>query len=363
MRRALRGLTFLALVAVTAFGCASMTSTAPDDEASVLFCGDVMLDWGVKELFLAEGYDYSLKRIRHFISGFDARFCNLECPISGIGAPHSDKKYIFIAPPEAVKILTYGGISHVSLANNHSMDFGVEAMMSTIAVLEKNGIAAVGAGADMEKARNPARLELKGAKAAVLCYTNIGNSEAYAKKSTPGIAKAAIEIIKRDIQSLRKSNAVIVISIHWGDEYADYPSADQIELAHDIIDAGADAIIGHHSHIYQGVEIYKGRPVFYSLGNFLFGSINEEIRDNIVVALRLKKGVLSSFEIYPVNGSKDTVNRFQPRRMTGSDADTLLRHLIDISKPLDQEFPKKALLRASMISCELRAETPSPSAR
>lgn len=356
------GLCVLFILAAMALpGCASMTNKAPDDEASVLFCGDVMLDWGVKELFLSEGYDYPLKRIRQFFSGFDARFCNLECPISDKGDPHPEKKYIFIAPPGAARILAYGGISGVSLANNHAMDFGAAALADTIAVLEKNGIAAAGAGADVEKARIPMQLELKGTKLAVLCYTNTGNKEAYATKTAPGIAKAGIEIIRRDVQALRKTGAVIVVSLHWGDEYADYPSAEQVDLAHDIIDAGADAIIGHHSHIYQGVELYKGKPVFYSLGNFLFGSINEEIRDNIVVALRLKKGVPVSLEIYPVNGSQDRTHRFQPRRMNGSHAQALLSHLVEISKPLDSEFPKRALLHDSMIRCDLRANIPPAS--
>jgi len=338
-------------------GCASFPGKTPPDEIQVLFCGDVMLDWGIKEITLSEGYDYPLERVRGFLRSFDYRICNLECPIASSGTPHPDKKYIFIAPAEAVRVLKHGGITGVSLANNHSTDFGIPALQSTMTILAENGIQYTGAGADFEESRQPVLLERHGISAAVLGYTNIGNKDAYATKTMPGIARANLEIIKKDILNLKKFNDIVVISLHWGDEYADYPADEQIELAHAIIEAGADAVIGHHSHIYQGIEIYRGRPVIYSLGNFLFGSLNEDIRDNIVVSLRLGNKGIRSIEVYPLNGINDPNNRFQPRKMTGSEAEALLLHLREISHPLGSEFPRKAVISNSRMTYTFAPET------
>ncbi len=337
-------------------GCASFSSKTPVDEVKILFCGDMMMDWGIKEAALREGYDYPLDRVQGFLSTFDFRICNLECPIAPSGIPDRDKKYIFIAPPDAVKILTHGGINGVSLANNHTMDFGIPALQATMSILTGNKIQYTGAGNDADEARQPILLERNGIRIAVIGCTNIGDNNAYAARNTPGIARAGLESIKKDVQGLKKFNDFVIVSIHWGDEYADYPSEEQADLAHAIIDGGADGIIGHHSHIYQGIEIYRGRPVCYSLGNFLFGSRNEDIRDNIVVALSFKKSRMKTLEIHALNGINDTEHSFQPRKMSGAEAESPLSHLKEISRPLNADFPRGCVISNSRLIYTFRPE-------
>jgi poly-gamma-glutamate synthesis protein (capsule biosynthesis protein) len=350
----------ISLLAAALCGCASFTGREKPDEMSILFCGDVMLDWGVREIAETEGYTYPLARVRDFLESFDYRVCNLECPIAPSGTPHPDKKYIFLAPPETVDILASGRFSGVSLANNHSTDFGVPALMSTMTALSAKRIQYTGAGNDADEARAPILLEKNGLRAAVLGITNTGHGDAYATRSSAGIAKASLDTVKRDIQNLRRFNDFVMISIHWGDEYADFPSDEQVDLARALIDGGADAVIGHHAHVYQGIEIYRGRPIVYSLGNFLFGSINEDIRDNIVVSFRFKKEGAASLEVFPLNGINDPERRFQPKKMTGAEAEKLLSHLKEISLPLGADFPRDAVISDSRMIYIFKKEGPAP---
>lgn len=341
------------MVFATRFEKSLNASTPRQYTASIVFCGDVMLDWGIKDVYKREGADYPLRKITGFLKAFDYSFCNLECPVSSNGTPHIDKKYIFLAEPGSLDILRLGNIRGVTLANNHSSDFGETALLNTMTVLNEKGIHYTGAGIDAESAHLPVLLKINGISMAIFGYTNLGYPETYAQKSSPGIARAQLDLIRRDILKFRGFNDVIIISMHWGDEYSHFPSGDQVELAHAIIDSGADAIIGHHSHIYQGIEIYKEKPVIYSLGNFLFGSINEDIKDNIVVALRFIEKRLSSLEVYPVNGNSDPLHRFQPRIMNGDQATVLLNHLVDISRPLNSVFPGRVECRNSILYCSL----------
>jgi poly-gamma-glutamate synthesis protein (capsule biosynthesis protein) len=329
--------------------CASLGSRDAAKKLTVVFCGDVMLDWGVKEVFEKKGPSYPLAGIKGFLSKFDYRFCNLECPISDSGQPDPEKKYVFQAAARSAGILSHGGINGVSLANNHSMDFGHEGLMNTMIELSARGIQYTGAGMDAGEAHMPVLVEIRDIRLAILGYTNIGTNTSYAGAAAPGIARAAGDLMRRDIQFCKRFSDFVVVTLHWGEEYAEYPTQEQVEMAHAVIEAGADAVIGHHAHIYQGVEIYRGKPVFSSLGNFLFGSTNESIRDNILVSLVFRKDRIESIEIYAVDGNTDSSNPFQPYRVTGTDAHALLSHLVTLSKALGPDFPEKAKLEDSTL--------------
>lgn len=358
-RMKIRNLSICLMALHLTLTCASLGSRDAAKKITVVFCGDVMLDWGVKEVFEEKGPSYPLARIRGFLSKFDYRFCNLECPISDSGQPDPEKKYVFQAAARSADILSYGGFNGVSLANNHSMDFGREGLMNTMIELSARGIQYTGAGMDAGEAHMPVLAEIRGIRLAILGYTNIGTNTSYAGAGVPGIARAAEDLMRRDIQFCKRFSDFVIVTLHWGEEYTDYPTQDQVDLAHAVIEAGADAVVGHHAHIYQGVEIYRGKPVFYSLGNFLFGSTNENIRDNILVSLGFRKDRIDSFEIYAVNGNTDPSNPFQPYRVTGTGARSLLSHLVTISKALGPDFPEKARLENSI----LRYDFPSDEKR
>lgn len=340
--------TAVALLIVFFAACTSLQSDEETGEVSLLFCGDVMLDWGIREAVEKEGYDFPLRRIRSFLAGFDYRFFNLEGPISDQGDPHADKKYIFNVPSGMVRVLAEGRLDGAMLANNHMSDFGNIALLNTISNLSAAGIRSAGAGIDAETASLPILVAKKGVSIAVFSYTNLGYRDAYALPTAPGIARAAIESMRKDIEQFRRFTDFVVVNLHWGDEYTNYPSEDQIELARALVDGGADAVIGHHSHVYQGIEVYRGKPIAYSVGNFLFGSKNEDIRDNIVMALYFGREGLSSMRVYPISGNTAS-HPFQPARLSGRYAQDVLKHVLEISRPLKSDFSKKAVMDDSTL--------------
>ena len=338
----------LAMILLLSASAITLGGDRPREEISLLFSGDVMLDWGIRDVVEREGHGFPLRRIRGFLSGFDYRFFNLECPISDAGEPHVDKKYIFNVPSAMVRVLTDGGFNGAMLANNHMFDFGNTALLSTISNLNSAGILTAGAGIDADIASLPILVERDGISVAVFSFTNLGYRDAYAAANSPGVARASLEAMRRSIEQFRRFTDFAVVNIHWGDEYTNYPSDEQVELGRALIDAGADAVIGHHSHVYQGVEVYRGKPIVYSLGNFLFGSINEDIRDNIVVALDFGRHGLASLRVFAISGNTAS-HPFQPARITGKDAESVLAHVLEISRPLKSDFPKKAALTDSAL--------------
>ncbi len=313
----------------------------------VLFAGDVMLDWGISDVIEKNGYKYPFEDIKEFLKQFDYRFCNLECPVSEEGEPHPDKKYIFLGKPEYIETLKYGDINGVSLANNHSNDFGKTALLNTLTNLYTNGISFTGAGMNIGSAHLPISIDIKNVRLAVFAYSVIANDDSFATDSTPGIAGFSLDLIKEDIEQFRRLHDFIIISIHWGNEYSRYPTEKQIEMAHAIIDAGADVIIGHHPHIFQGIEIYKKKPIFYSLGNFIFGSINEDIRDNVLLEVSFLKEGIAYFSVFPINGNKNTRTPFRSQILKGPTAGRILKHLINISRQLGKDFPGRVVAEDS----------------
>ena len=311
---------------------------APRADVDILFCGDVMFDWGISEVMLKNGHDYPVRHLRRLMFPYDYRFCNVESPISDTGTVHSNKKYVFLAKPFHIQLLTACRINGVSLSNNHSNDFGHEALMNTIALLEENDIAQTGAGKNLIDARRPIIFTIRKIRFAIFAYSAVSYSDSYANKKTPGVAASALSIIRQDIRRYRKKADHIIISLHWGIEYSDYPSKDQVSKARALINSGADVIIGHHPHIYQGIEIYRNRPIIYSLGNFIFGSINEDIRDNIMISVRFSRRKPVSMRVMSINGNRSE-EPFSYSQLTGSKAGRVFKHLQYISRPLGKRFP------------------------
>lgn len=339
-------------------GCSSMNSVNPDkkiisenpQEARILFSGDLMLDWGIQDTIIKEGAEYPLKNLKEFLHGFDYRFCNLECPITAKGEVHPDKKYVFRGKPEHIALLKYAEINGVSLANNHACDYGKTGLLDTIVNLTKNNIYIAGAGENIKSAHLPLTINVNNIKLAVLAYASVAYDDSFAGKNTPGIAMAKLELIKEDIKKHKPSFDFIIITIHWGDEYSEYPSDRDIKIAHQIINSGADAVIGHHPHIFQGIEIYEDKPIIYSLGNFVFGSVNEDARENIVVEISFQKNRIKSFRVFPLNGNGNTKQPFQYSLLKGAAASDSLNHLLNISKPLKSKFTQNAVIDGAVLS-------------
>jgi poly-gamma-glutamate capsule biosynthesis protein CapA/YwtB (metallophosphatase superfamily) len=167
-----------------------------------------------------------------------------------------------------VKILSYGKFHLVTLANNHLMDFGVEGLKSTMKICKEENVEFVGAGFNLQEARKPFYKTIKGKRIAVL---NIAENEfSTTKNEVPGANPLDPVANYYDIKQARNNADFVFVIVHGGHEYYQYPSPRMQETYRFFIDAGADSVIGHHTHCYSGYEIYKGKSIFYSLGNFIF---------------------------------------------------------------------------------------------
>jgi poly-gamma-glutamate synthesis protein (capsule biosynthesis protein) len=239
-------------------------------ERSLLFVGDVMLSRGVGAKMAAEkDWTYPFQKIAPILAAADLTFGNLECPVSDAGRDRHHL-YSFRADPKALEGLELAGFDVVSLANNHLYDWGEPALLDTLRRLRKARIAPVGAGANDLEAHYPQLVDLGGVKLAFLAYVNVEPKAAIAAPDKPGVAWLEPDRVLADIRFARPLADVLVVSLHWGNEYASRPQRSQVELAHRMIDAGADLVVGSHPHVVQPLELYRGHWIAYSLGNFVF---------------------------------------------------------------------------------------------
>lgn len=203
----------------------------------------------------------------------DFSMINVETTISDRGTPY-DKDYVFRAPPSAADTIAGAGVTVANLANNHAKDYGSDALIDTVNLLEAAGVVTVGAGRDAEEAYQYRVLETEaGLRVAFIGISFIVPLNFAATASTPGIASAHLPSRGRVLDTVRAATAAsdaVVVAVHWGIERNPCPNVDQRTLAQQLLDAGADAVIGHHPHVLQPVEHSGGKLVAYSLGNFVW---------------------------------------------------------------------------------------------
>ena len=203
----------------------------------------------------------------------DITMVNLEFPFSTRGVQMENKQYTFKADPSRAPVLKEMGVDIVSLANNHTLDFGTEALLDTITTLRENNIRSVGAGEDLEAAKKPSVITIKGRNIAILGASRvIPVTDWNATKYSPGVFTTYDPaLLIEEIKLAKQSNDLVIVYVHWGIEKEEYPKEYQRTMAKQYIDAGADLVLGSHPHVLQGIEFYNGKPIVYSLGNFVFG--------------------------------------------------------------------------------------------
>ncbi len=245
---------------------------APAEEipaVSIAFVGDVMLADGPGKL-IRSGRD-PFAPFAKILASADIRIGNLECVVSDTGRADPEKPWSFRAHPRVLPRVKRH-FDAVALANNHSGDYGPRAFADMLERLERAQIGYFGGGRTLAAAHAPLILERKGLRVALLGYNEFFPRWFEADFDTPGIAWSEDEQVTLDIEQARRvHHADIVIPVmHWGWEHEPLASDRQRQLARLMIDAGADAVVGGHPHVVQNIEIYRGRPVIYSLGNFVF---------------------------------------------------------------------------------------------
>jgi poly-gamma-glutamate capsule biosynthesis protein CapA/YwtB (metallophosphatase superfamily) len=248
----------------------------------------------------------------------DMAMVNLECPVTQRGAK-IHKPYNFRMHRRFLGALTSAGVDIVNIANNHIFDYGRDGLFDTVTALDSAGILHVGAGRDAREAYAPVVRVVNGRKLGFLGYYG-GGEAPVAVGSRPGVARREITRIISDIRALRQRDSVtyVVVSLHWGTELAPRPDPGQRDMAHRIIDAGADAVIGHHPHVLQGIELYRNGVIAYSLGNFIFGGNSTSTYDTGLLEIKLGEGA-PAYRFLPVRverWSARALNEEQGRRIT-----------------------------------------------
>ena len=244
------------------------------------------------------------------LSGMDGLFVrddltvvNLECAVSRIGSP-VPKEFNFQGDPDALPYLQRGGVDVANLANNHAYDYGPDALVDTRHNVELAGIAAVGAGRDAAQAAKAAVLRVKGWTIAAVGFDKVVDPfpEAIAGPDKPGTACGHdVDCMVAAVKRAAAISDLVIVDIHWGVELDTTPRSDDVEIAHRLIDAGADIIFGGHAHRLQPFDMIDGRPVFYSLGNFVWPRLSEASATTAVAEVHVTPAGKFTARLLPVS--------------------------------------------------------------
>ncbi|MXY72311.1 MAG: CapA family protein, partial [Dehalococcoidia bacterium] len=280
--------------------------TPPPARVLLAAVGDVMLGRSVGVRLEAEGAGVAFAGVREILANADIAVANLESAVGVTGTP-APKAYTFRAPPEAVDALALAGIDLVSLANNHSLDYGPGSLAETRALLAEQGILSPGAGPDQAAAHAPGLIEREGLRIAFLAYVDVpverGGFDPRAWTATdeaPGVAWLDIATIAEDIRAARRSADLVVVMLHFGLEWELEPSDKQREQARAAVDAGATLVIGSGPHVLQPLEPYGDGLIAYSLGNFVFDGFWDPANDSAILLVELTAAGVAGYELVPV---------------------------------------------------------------
>lgn len=260
---------------------------AADPTVSIVFVGDVMLAERPGRLIQRGGNPFA--PMAPLLDQADVRVANLECVVARGGRP-DDKPYTFRAHPRVLGLLKRH-VDAVSLANNHSGDFGRGAFAEMLGHLRTTGLPFFGGGRNLREAHQALIVERKGLRIALLGYDEFFPRHFEAGHDHAGVAWSEDEQVVADIRRAREVDRadIVIPFMHWGEEHRPRANDRQRELARRMIDAGADAVVGTHPHVVQDVEYYQGKPIVYSLGNFVFDGF-DDLDNNTGWVLRLEVG-------------------------------------------------------------------------
>lgn len=286
-------------------------------EASLAFVGDIMGSRRVLDTIRSGGgnWDGLLDGARSWLSEADLAIGNLETPVSK-GGKVIKKRFTFRSPPELLPALVRGGFDVLSMANNHVLDYGPEAMEDTVRALAENGLR-TGGVTKVDEAQVPLVTEVRGLRIGFLFYCDPATPFACAKEYQvydPRPAEATPQNVERDVKALRPQVDVLVVVIHWDIEYADGPSKRTRKLARSLVDLGADVVAGSHPHVQFPIEHYKSGVILYSLGNFIFDQQTRPATQvTRIVRMVVGKGTVRAVQILPM---KIPLDDWGPRPLT-----------------------------------------------
>ncbi len=282
----------------------------PPRQYSIIVVGDIMLDRAIPSRVARAGnndwlFPFALMSER--LQNADIVFGNHEGPVSDLGVQDTSKRFSFHFPLESTAGVATAGFDVVAIANNHALDRGYPALCDTANRLRAVGITPIGGGCNKTEAFSPYVKTLPdGTTVAFLAYTEFYKG-ATATDDRPGLFPYTVPAMTEAIADAKTNGAdIVLVSIHWGVEYMDHPTDAQREMAHALIDGGADVIVGHHPHVPQDFEIYNGKTIFYSLGNFVFDQyFSEKTMHGMMGRICVSDGKVISSDHFVVTLTKD----------------------------------------------------------
>ncbi|MEQ9811820.1 MAG: CapA family protein [Azospirillaceae bacterium] len=301
------------------------------------FGGDVCLARDLPGLVVERGDRTALGDVAEVMRETDGACVNLECVLSDRGdfwpKGRERRPYHFNTPPAMAAILAQAGIRAVTTANNHAMDFGPEALRQQADILMARGIYPFGSGVDEAQARRWRILDCGGV-AVALIGVDLTAPYAAATADQPGIfhlsSESAAETLEALVAEARGEAQVVIVSPHWGANWQEAPSPEIRALAHRLIDAGADAVLGHSAHILQGVECYRGRAIAYDMGTLLFDRVRQaRMSESALFLLDLSARGVHRLRLQPVFVRRSTT------RLAVAAAPRIAQRILDLSRELD----------------------------
>lgn len=277
---------------------------------TIRFGGDVMMSSYFKTYIDMYGTSYMWEDVSDLISSAHYSIFNLETSVSLRGSDTKPTGYGFRSEPSTLKGLVDAGIDMVSLANNHVMDYGRDALEDTLCNISKNGIEYVGAGINLNEASkinyqtiNDIKFAFIGASEILGYDTNKATND---KSGVFYLDSKDLSYLEGKIQEAKENAQYVILILHWDREYENFPEEKTVNMAHTLIDSGADIIIGHHPHVLQGIEYYNKGIIYYSTGNFNFLIKNENASQSALFELNLDNEKIVSSKVYPtkINGCK-----------------------------------------------------------
>ena len=301
-------------------------------EILLSFTGDCILgtdeyfawDTGLPAYYDLYGPEYFLKNVRSIFEEDDLTIINMEGTLTK-ETTRVDKQFAFKGDPDYVKILSSSSVEAANVANNHSHDYGEKSFQDTVQTLEKNGIKSFGYD-------DVAVLEVKGIRVGMFGIYELDDH------------LERIPQVKQDIAKLKDQNVDIIVAVfHWSNELVTVPDENQVTLAHLSIDEGADVVVGHHPHVVQGIDEYKGKIIAYSLGNFCFGGNTHPTEmDTFIFQQKFildgKRNITSSeYKVIPCRVSSETTyNNYQPTPLVGEEAKETMDKIEERSQEINK---------------------------
>lgn len=277
----------------------NVSSNDSSDTLRIAFVGDVLLDRGVRKYIESKEVDALFcDEIDSVFAENDMVVANLECPATKIEEP-VNKRFIFRAEPEWLQTLHDHGITHLNVANNHTMDQGREGLADTELQIRNYGMVPLGFGKNIEESERPVLIAESPRKVYIITSLRVPSENWVYLDSVPCVSESSVETIITQIDSLKniEPSACVIVMLHWGCEHTLEPIARQVQQARQMIVAGADCIIGHHTHTVQSSEVYKGKPIFYSIGNFIFDQNKQMNTQSKIVNLLITKDSIAFGEL------------------------------------------------------------------